>query len=137
MDRSGRPASGGRSIDPLEVDGEDRDLLALAFEDGLRRENLGEVPRREDAGVLNRGAGGGAADSPVGCAHSGQNFAAGDSCRPHLVHARASGVAHSSQNFAPASFSCWHRGHFMRTPTRRARLRSANGSVVACLRQEI
>ena len=37
----------------------------------------------------------------------------GDSGRPHLGHARASGAAHSSQNFAPASFSCWHRGHLI------------------------
>jgi hypothetical protein len=44
----------------------------------------------------------------------GRTSRSGDSGRPHLAHARASGAAHSSQNFAPASFWCWHRGHFIR-----------------------
>jgi len=58
----------------------------------------------QDSGDSNRRAASGVAESPVGCAHSGQNFAVGDSVRPHFAHARASGAAHSSQNFAPASF---------------------------------
>jgi hypothetical protein len=42
-------------------------------------------------------------DTPVGCAHSGQNFADGDSWWPPFAHVLASGAAHSSQNFAATS----------------------------------
>jgi hypothetical protein len=35
------------------------------------------------------------------------------------VHARGSGAAHSWQNFPPASFSDWHRGHFIAVTFRR------------------
>jgi hypothetical protein len=35
------------------------------------------------------------------------------------------------QNFCAVASSCWHRGHFMSTPTRRARLKSADDSVRA------
>ena len=36
--------------------------------------------------------------------------------RSWRTHTQARGVAHSTQNLAAVSFSCWHRGHFMRTP---------------------
>jgi hypothetical protein len=49
----------------------------------------------------------------MGCAHSGQNFAAGETSAPQLAQARWSGPAHSSQNFALAGLSCWQREHFM------------------------
>jgi hypothetical protein len=64
-------------------------------------------------------------------AHSKQNLAPEGSCVPQLAHRRASGAAHSRQNLAWGGLSCWHRGHFMSTPTRRARLRSADDSVGA------
>ena len=50
---------------------------------------------------------------------------------PQAVQTTASFAPHSGQNSASAGLSCWHRGHFMSTPTRRARLRSADDSVGA------
>jgi hypothetical protein len=35
---------------------------------------------------------------------------------PFLAAAAPRDSAHSRQNFAWGVFSCWHRGHFMRTP---------------------
>jgi hypothetical protein len=47
----------------------------------------------------------------AGCAHSGQNFAAGGSATPQPAQRVASGAAHSWQNFAPVALSVWQRGH--------------------------
>lgn len=46
---------------------------------------------------------------PVGCAHWGQNRAAGGSVVPQRAHARWSGEPHSAQNFAPGGCSLPHR----------------------------
>jgi hypothetical protein len=63
-----------------------------------------------DSGVANRGSAG--ASRATGSAHSGQNFAVGESWVPQFAQVWTSGAAHSSQNVAWARFSCWHRGHF-------------------------
>jgi hypothetical protein len=47
----------------------------------------------------------------MGCPHSGQNFAVGETELAQLPQVRTSGAAHSSQNFARGAFSCRHRGH--------------------------
>ena len=91
----------------LEVGEEHRHLLALAFEGGLRGEDLlGEML----GGVGLRGVElrcrGGAAVAPAGAHTRDRTSPWATADRPHPVHARASGAAHSSQNFAPASFSC-------------------------------
>ena len=98
----------------LQVGEEHGDLLALALERGLRGEDLlGEVLR----GVGLRGgeprSRGGAADSPVGCAHSGQNFAAGDSCRRTWRTPAPAARRTPRRTSRPPRFSCWHRGHVM------------------------
>src|SRR5437016_7276923 len=61
--------------------------------------------------TFQRERGCGAVPAARGCAHSGQNFALGESWVPQFAQVRTSGVAHSSQNFACEGFWCWHRGH--------------------------
>src|SRR5688572_416082 len=70
------------------------------------------------AGEMERG---GTGPLPsTGRAHSGQNLAVGESWAPQFEQVSASGAAHSSQNFALEEFSCWHRGHCILTPSRKA-----------------
>src|SRR4030095_6359980 len=96
----------------LEVGEQDGDLLALALERGLGREDLfGEVLGVEVSGVLKRGP-------PVVCdatgsPHSKQNFAPAGSSLRHFVQISATRAPHSRQNFAWGGFACWHRGHFI------------------------
>ncbi len=67
--------------------------------------------RPEESGKAKRGC---APPAATGCAHSGQNFAVGESGVQQFEQTRESGVAHSSQNSACGRFSYWHRGHLMR-----------------------
>ena len=98
----------------LEVGEEDGDLLALAFQGGLRGEDLlGQV-----LGVYESGAGNlvvGVVRS--GAAHWPQNLFSGGLAAPQDGQVEASGAAHSPQNFMPVAFSCWHRRHFMPSPS--------------------
>ena len=73
--------------------------------------------------------GGGVADSAVGRAHSGQNFAVAESGVPQFAQVRGSVAAHSSQNLAGSRFSCWHRGHFMRRRPRSAVTHHVAGTI--------
>ena len=95
----------------LQVGEEHRDLLALAFEGGLRGEDLlGEVLRR--VGLR------------VGCARDGLACRRG-SRTSHRIACPAQGLRRtarrsvssrlpqSSQNRSPSRFSAWHRGHVM------------------------
>ncbi len=50
--------------------------------------------------------------------------------RPELLRVIYKGRA-TPMYVHSAGLSCWHRGHFMSTPTRRARLRSADDSLSA------
>ena len=96
------------------------DLLALAFEGGLRRSGSFQrdvsecrLPARRSAAMAtarpdqrdertpNR-------TSPVGAAQLGSS-----------TQTRASGAPHSWQNFGRGGFSCWHRGHCMPAPSQR------------------
>ena len=45
-------------------------------------------------------------------------MAVGRSWPPQWEQARPSGVPHSSQNSSCGEFSCWHRGHCIRPPSR-------------------
>ena len=99
-------------VKPDDVGEQDRDLLALAFEGGLRGEDLlGEM-----LGRVGLGAGGGAGSVVSAVPQDRQNFLPGVTRVPQLGQAASSRAPQSSQKRAPASFSAWHRGHFMAEP---------------------
>ena len=98
----------------LQVGEEHRDLLPLAFEGGLRGEDLlGEV--LGGVGVRGREPGLGLGRDTLARPHSEQNLAAVESAAPQCPQDRARGAPHSSQNLACGRFSRWHRGQCIPT----------------------
>ena len=93
----------------LEVGEEHGDLLALAFQRGLRGQDLlGEVLGRVG---LGRGEARLAAGGPAstGWAHSGQNFAGRGSWVPQFAQGAAARALLAE--LRRGGFSVWHRGH--------------------------
>src|SRR2546425_619076 len=60
-----------------------------------------------------------------GVAHWPQNLFSGGLVAPQEGQV-VSGAAHSPQNFVPVGLSCWHRGHFMPSPSRGPGLESSH-----------
>src|SRR4029079_1781552 len=70
-----------------------------------------------DSGLAKRRAGSVVSAAP----QDRQNFLPGVTGVPQLGQATSSRAPQSSQKRAPASFSCWHRGHFIAEPPVNAR----------------